>query len=305
MQTLSTTHELTAMRAGGFSLKKILFPVLLAAGVLSVLNFVMISEVATRSHLATRKMEHDLGNINPLHLLRHKQLSKIKNISTHAFSSTNSQNSVQDIAVGFWDHRHKRINILFAKKLYMDGELLKGNHMTTIGTLDSKDTDFFDNLVVENAESMETKMDDFSQFFRKRVWRLQHADYLKMTLLRAHMREAKKTLASPQTTKEEAYQAKKQLTRSRAEILRRMSIGLAAFSFTLLGISFGMRIGRNKSSKGLIILISLATMFLISYFVGKGFDNRIDISALLYIGPHFIIICASIYALSRISRGIE
>ncbi|MCB1135375.1 MAG: LptF/LptG family permease, partial [Chlamydiia bacterium] len=50
-QRLSTTHEITALRASGMSLGQIVGPVLLASIYLTIGNLYLISEVATASHL--------------------------------------------------------------------------------------------------------------------------------------------------------------------------------------------------------------------------------------------------------------
>src|ERR1700722_4320174 len=68
-QRLSQTYELTAFRALGISLRSILCPLLLAGALLGVMNFYISSEIATATHLQTRKMAYALTSINPLLLL--------------------------------------------------------------------------------------------------------------------------------------------------------------------------------------------------------------------------------------------
>lgn len=48
---LSSTSELTAFRSSGISLRQITSPILMAAVVLSLLNFFLVSEVSTSSNL--------------------------------------------------------------------------------------------------------------------------------------------------------------------------------------------------------------------------------------------------------------
>ena len=53
------------------------------------------------------------------------------------------------------------------------------------------------------------------------------------------------------------------------EILRRFSLSLAVFSFTLLGCAFGMENGRTQSFKSIGIALVLTITVLISYLMGK------------------------------------
>ncbi len=98
---------------------------------------------------------------------------------------------------------------------------------------------------------------------------------------------------------------KSHLNKSLSEITKRLSIALAAFSFTLMGASFGINISRKRSNKSLYLAILLTTVYLVSFFVAKSMDHHRLIAALLYIVPHVLIIGAAILVLRRISKGME
>jgi lipopolysaccharide export system permease protein len=78
IQRLSKDHELTALRASAIAIRSILAPILLAAAFLSVLNFYIVSEIATSSHLASGVLKTELRSINPLLILNNKHLMHSK-----------------------------------------------------------------------------------------------------------------------------------------------------------------------------------------------------------------------------------
>jgi lipopolysaccharide export system permease protein len=82
-------------------------------------------------------------------------------------------------------------------------------------------------------------------------------------------------------------------------------VAIAAFSFTLMGLAFGISISRNASNRGVLFVIILGALFLIAFFVASSFDHALLSSTLFYLMPHFVIIVASLYMLRRTARGIE
>jgi lipopolysaccharide export system permease protein len=72
-----------------------------------------------------------------------------------------------------------------------------------------------------------------------------------------------------------------------------------------LGCAFGVHIGRRESSKGIAIVIVLATMYLITYFVAKGIDYNLVAAISLYTIPHGILWMASGISLWRSAKGLE
>ncbi len=78
VQRLSKTHELTAFRACGISLKDFLTPILFSAILVGIFNFFIVSELATYSHYQTGIWKEELRSMNPLLLLRNKRLMRVK-----------------------------------------------------------------------------------------------------------------------------------------------------------------------------------------------------------------------------------
>lgn len=308
IQHLSSNQELTALRASGLSLRSILTPLLCTAILLSLVNFATVSEIATHAHLSTRLLEQKLRTVNPLLLLQHKHLSSIHGIYVNALGNSRIGDTAEDLVVAFWNKSSHRINLLLAKQLTASPFSLKGKQITTFTSMDSGDPQSYDNLLVDNIGSLDTSLEDFLYLIKKNTWRL-HDDYLKMSLLLAHIQEQKNALrvakeeeAPPHVVK----QIKRHLNRSLSEVSRRISLALAVFTFTLMGAAFGVNVGRQRSpQRGVAFVVGLATLYLVSFFAAKGVDSSVFLTTFLYMGPHILIAALSIGALWRISRGIE
>ncbi|MCH9626294.1 MAG: hypothetical protein S4CHLAM123_14900 [Chlamydiales bacterium] len=122
-----------------------------------------------------------------------------------------------------------------------------------------------------------------------------------MSLLRIRGRQLNKVIQSGGAS----AKTKRMYKKCHTEMIRRCSFGLATFTFTLLGVAFGMEISRNRTKRGLFMVLGLAALSLISFFVGKEFDHLIWIASFLFLFPHLLIIIASTWTLRRVSRGIE
>lgn len=307
IQRLSQTHEITALRACGLSLRNILAPILIAAAFLSIFNFYVISEVATTSHLTTNILKNELRSINPLLLVRSKHLLRLQGLYFDTLGSSRAGESASDIVFAMPNRNNNRLNLMIAKALQATPKTFSGHDVTLISGMHSDDSgDDFDHLVLENIEHMTTSIKDFSQMVQKKSWKL-NDDHLRMSLLLVRLQESKLALAYAKQTNAsptELQLLQCSIARSYSEIMRRISVALAIFTFTLMGAAFGISISRNQNNRGLYFVIGLATLYLISFFAAKGID-RASISALLYLLPHLIIISLSVWTLKRVSKGVE
>ncbi|GAB4228462.1 MAG: LptF/LptG family permease [Chlamydiales bacterium] len=302
---LSISQEITALRAGGFSLKQIVFPILMASILIGLLNIYITSELATSSHLSARRLENELKKINPLLIIQNKHSAKIKDIFITALSPSDKNTSLKDAVVGFWDKHHKRINLLIAKELNSDKNSFMGEDLSLIATVDTEDSSGMQHLILENMKTLETSIDNFGILLKQQTWRRQHSDYLRTALVLQHLKKQWEILKDPSRSIEEHQKAKATIRKTLSEVVRRISIALAAVSFTLLGLSFGMSIGRSRSVKGPFIVTILAATYLICYFIAKGSSSKLGLAIVLYLLPHAAIIGSSILSLRKISRGIE
>jgi lipopolysaccharide export system permease protein len=307
IQRLSRTHELTALRAAGIGLGGILAPILLAAAFLALVNFYVISELSTQSHLATGLIKNELRSVNPLLLLHNKHLMKMKGIFFNTLGPSKMGESAYGAIVATPSKNNDRINVLVADSLKASPTAFAGHHVAFFSTLSDDALDKADNLLLENMGNASTTLEDFGQMMQKKVWTLNN-DHLKMPLLLSRLADEKKALGNAKRNGD-SVSSQKQIQRSinriYTEIIRRISVAIAVFTFTLMGAAFGFSISRRQSSRGLFIVICLASLYLIAFFVAKGMDHLFEASLALYTVPHLLIVVLSIAMIERIGKGIE
>jgi lipopolysaccharide export system permease protein len=292
IQRLSQTHELTALRASGLSLTYILAPILLAAALMSLASFYVVSELASHSHLATGRLKNELRSLNPLLLLHNKHLLRLKGMVYHTLGPSKLGETASDVILAIPNKHQQRINLLLAKKLSVHPTFFKGEHVSYLTPFEAKEGPYPDSLWIENIEETLTTSEDFSEIVHNKIWNI-NPDHLRLPLLLARL------------TLEKELGSKKNRQRCYSEIIRRFSLALAAFTFTLMGASFGMTITRNRSRRGIIYVLCLTALYLTAFFVAKDLDNRCDIAASLYLTPHALILLCSLWNLRRVTRGIE
>ena len=307
IKRLSTTYELTALRASGISLKDILTPILLAASILTLANFYVVSEVATDSHLKTRVLEQEIRSINPMLLLENHHLTKLRGMYVNSLGPSHAGISASDLIIAFPNRQNHRLSVMVAKKIETDSLQLIGDKISMINSIDTMNRQHYDHILIENVDNSTTSAEDFSNMLRNQSGSRINTDYLKLSLLQLRAKEDRLELQKAEAIGDASLISfyNNRITRSYSEILRRISLSLAVLTFTLMGTAFGISISRRQSYQGVIWVIGLATLFLVSFFTAKGLDHFIMTASLLYIVPHLIIIACSIRAIKHASKGIE
>lgn len=307
IQRLSSTHELTALRAGGFALLDIFAPIWLTAAFLAMGNFWITSEIATQSHLQSNLLKSELRSINPLLLLHNKHLMNLKGFYFETLGASRVGESASEVILALPNQHHERLHLMIAQNLKAASRLFNGEDVTLITGVASEQEEDFDQLLVENMKKSSTNISDFSDILQKKVWTV-HNDYLQMPLLLARIQEQKELLQDAQIkgeSKDQLKPLKTQLNRSLSEITRRFSIAIAVFSFTLMGTAFGINISRRRNYRSIYSVIALTNLYLIAFFVAKGLDHQFWLASALYLIPHLLIICASLFVLRCAARGVE
>ncbi|MDR3624219.1 MAG: LptF/LptG family permease [Chlamydiales bacterium] len=302
MQKLSREHEFIAFRALGKSLPSIIAPLLVASALLSFLNFYIVSEVATNSHLASKQMVQELSSLNPLALLKNKSFLKRRDAFIKA-GSTKAGRSAKDVIVAVHQKDAARLSLFFAKKLELINTDLTGSHVSFISSLPV--TDAFDHLIIENQQETKTPATEFTGLLKKTTARI-CPDHLHMRFLLARLISEKKSLkiAKKENTKDQKT-LKNIVNSCYSELARRINMGLAPFVFTLMGVSFGIEISRKKVKKNIIIVSLLAAFSFATFFLAKSLATNALLSSFIYCFPLLLIITYSLWTLKRINRGIE
>lgn len=293
IQRLSYHHEISALRALGYSVRSVFTPLLLVGFLISLLNFFITSEIATSTHLKTNRLKSELLSINPLLVLNNKHLMRVKGFYFDALGATKTGELASDVVVALPGKKGARMNLFLAKKLEAKGDEFSGSHLTFISTLEDKEK-----VIVENIGRTYSENSDFSHLVQKKVWSL-NDDYLGFKFLLFRWQE----LQSDDTG--DLKKLARTQSRLVAEIARRFSLGFAPFTFTLMGLSFGLSISRGQDRKRLIWVTTLAALFLTTFFFAKGIDHKLTASLLLYGIPHVLIISASLYQMRKINLGIS
>lgn len=295
MQNLSSTHELTALRSASFPIRSIIAPVLLASALIAIFNFYIVSELATDAHLEANLLKNELRSLNPLLLLQNKHLMRAKGYFFDTLGPSKLGQNAADIILAVPNKENDGINLIVAKNLKATLEEFQAEKLTFISSLGKKKEGYND-LLIDNIGSTHSSLDDFSPFLQKKVTHLSN-DHLNLGLLLIRLRD----YSAQALQNSEAHRS---LLLAYAEIIRRLSAALSPFTFTLMGLSFGIKIGRKNNSKKVLLALLLSTLYLTSFFAGKGAADNLLIASTLYFLPHIMIIFFSIYSLRRVSQGI-
>lgn len=306
MKQLCKNHEMTALRASGLSLRNLLTPLLLASSLLAIFNFYVVSELATDSHLASSLVKNELRSINPLLLLSNKHIMKMKGIYFDTLGASRLGESASSSIIAIPNHQTERIDLIVAQNLQASPTDFNSNSLTLFKTLPTKGH-ALDQLLIQNIQETRTSLKDFAQMVQRKVWTLNN-DHLKLSLLLCRLKEDREFLKASLFDGKplsETKQVQRGIDRIYSEIARRFSVAFAVFSFTLLGASCGITIGRNQSLKRLLCVIFLAALYVTAYFSAKNIEHHLIAATLFYTVPHAIILGTSLLLLRKTSRGIE
>ncbi len=286
---LSKSNELTSLRACGVSLRSLIAPLVCLSLSISIVNFVLISEVATYSHMQSRLLEREFKSINPLVLLKHPDLLRMKGIEISTLGELIPGESASKLVIAMPHPKLKRLALLFADQLEKEGETIVGEQMTLAVALEEPNGEF-PPLILDSSKTLLSPIETFSRLLVGEGGKVS-SDYLPLSLLIWKIKESYRTGGSP-------------LAKLISDLFRRISIGLAPFTFALLGLAFGFSIGRSHSRKNLAVAILLASLYLSCFFFAKSFDKVIWLSLLLYLVPHMIILLATCRRLRSLSMGV-
>lgn len=291
-QRLSRTHELTALRTCGFGLKAIATPLFFAAFFLTLLNFTITSEVSSRCRSMTKQLLFEMATVNPLFLLQKDSPVKFKSAYCD-IGVLKANKYAEDVLFVVKNSSSERMTVMSAKELALKGDMLQGHKVALISSVDPKNANGYDHLVIENQAEMNTKAAHMSQFLQTVDWETSN-EYLPLRKLFAYD-------LTHQKGKGRYFLSKG----AQMEISRRISIALAAFTFTMIGLAFGMQISRKERKKGIVWAIALAAFFLICFITAKSFRHTPMLSTAVYLLPHPLILLLSLRCFKQIRRGVE
>ncbi len=196
-QRLAKTHELTAIRASGLSLRSVLAPLLFVSTLLSIVNILICGELAPFCRRASKTLLFRETSANPLLLLQRQHLGKLK----HAYLDMNLEEEgkiASDVVLISYNESQKRLVLLLSEKLTMQESELIGQNSFILTHPNGTETGF-DPLVLENQASISTAAPILSGLLKKSLPKFQpNAKGLRLLLLQAKMLPAPKTRPGPQ-----------------------------------------------------------------------------------------------------------
>jgi lipopolysaccharide export LptBFGC system permease protein LptF len=272
-RTLSRNHELTALRASGWSLTSLFLPLLFASILFSAAHFVLSAELAPYCRRESQALLYRETSTNPLLLLQRQRLIKIPDIFLQMKVKEEGQEA-SDLLLVFYSRAKKGLCLFSAKKLRVEGTQLTGEGGALIATKETGE------LLIENEGFFSMASPLLADAVQKNRPTLDtSALNIRMLRLRG---------GAPW------YHGKT----TQAEILRRLTLSLSMCSFPLLGFAFGIDSERKQGNRGLVKAVALALLVLVCYLLGKALKQN-----LLYILPHLIAWGYSLLHLRKISRG--
>ncbi|MDJ0652043.1 MAG: LptF/LptG family permease [Simkaniaceae bacterium] len=287
-QRLSHAQELTAFRTLGIGVQTLATPVLMAALLLSVLNFAVVTEVTPRCRYYSHHLIQNLTLINPLFLMKKSKLLKLQD-SYVDMKMTHLGKEAKEIIFAVKDGSNDRLSLMIAKKFAVDDSLMEGKNVTILSTT-GEEAPFYDNLIIENQETMSTSAAALSSLMQKKTGRIEMKYLTLKTLL--------KTFSDPNAKEKTAKQAK-------FEVCRRVFFPLITFAFTLLGFSVGMQMGRGRKKWRISIAILLSGLTFICSIAAKSFQLVPYKMVFFYALPLPILFFASYWFQKRTIEGRE
>jgi len=245
-QRMSHEHEVTALRASGVGLGKVLIPVLMTAAFLSLGNWFMCAEIAPFCRRASKTLFYQETSENPLLLLQRQQLVKLKRTYLQFDVVKEGKRAKNVVLIA---PNQDRLALVNAKTLTVRGEHLLGQDLALVSYLPNS-------LLIENQAHMSMAAPLLSNTLKKSRPRLDVASHGWSTV------------------------------RSWPEKFRRMCLALAVFSFTVSGAVFGLEERRVRSRKNLLIALCLNLFVFVCYFLGKSCKHHPFVAGFVYLAPH-------------------
>jgi lipopolysaccharide export system permease protein len=287
-QRLSQQGELTALRAAGLGLKKILFPLCMAGTLLSCLNFTIVSELTPHTKFLSKELSYKMMSGNPFYIFNKISEGKLKNAYVDMRQFRGGKRA-KDVLLIMNNKTNGRLGIITAKDLSLEGDSLLGKDVTIISSVDSKISDGFDHLIIENQVAMSTKAENLSNLLHDGDWHM-GIEYLPFRMV----------LARSSPKQENFFKSSTGL-----EIARRLSISLTPLAFTLMGAAFGMEIGRRQTKWGIVWAVILSALYLACFVGAKSLKHSPWTAWSCFFFPFVLITLFSIRSLKNVSRGIE
>lgn len=274
---LSKSSEILSLRAAGFTLTDILFPIYAVGILLTGVNFVIISEITPYTKIAAEKIHSNSYGANPLTVLT-KKLPKELNAPYIEMNLKKGGSKATDLIVIYHNRELDRLTLFAADSLYYKkGHPLRGDHITTISHIPLAEG--FDHLIIESQKTIHSEPELLSSYLKKPP-----------NLAKLDMCTLKDLIKSKHA-------------RKKLEILHRASKALIVFSFILLGSSFGLFIGKKFPEMRYLGLFLLSSFAFLCIFFARKSKLQVELAIFSLVFPHLLIFMISTLQQIKLIRG--
>lgn len=287
-QRLSQTQELTTFRASGIGVHTLTAPLVMGAVFLSVLNFAIVAEITPRCRYYSHRLIRNITLINPLFLIKQSKLLKLQG-SYIDMKTVRLGQEGQEILFAVKNGSDDRIGLMLAKKFTVDDHSMTGKNVTIISTI-GKEGPLYDNLIIENQETMSTSPAALATLMQKKMPRTGVESLPLKPLLQTFSDPA----ARERTVKRATF-----------EVCRRVFFPTITFALTLLGFSLGMQIGRRQKKRGVYSAVLLSGLTFICSIAAKSFQLVPSKVIFFYSLPLPILLLTSYRFRKRLTEGVE
>ena len=304
---LSKSFELTSMRSTGLSLLNIYKPIFFISLALTIINLIIVSEVATFAHQQTNLLKSQLKSISPFALLSNKRLMRSKGFFFTTLGSAKNRENATDLILAFPNKFQQKINLVLAKDVTKINSHLVSTDLTLISSPENIDPSVFDNLLIENIKQAKNPLEEIVLSLQHKLQAINN-DHLKFGHLLIKKKELKNSLEkalSHQKDKKTITSLQKQLDQTRVEIIKRFSTAFGLISFAFLGFALGISISRDKKARNILLATILIAGYLCLFFTAKNRESHFYLATILYTMPQITVLIFAYRTIKKISLGIE
>lgn len=300
---MSSSGELTAMRAAGYSIKTMLIPVAFISGLFGFLLMGVVFDLSAKSHLKVKTLEFDVREEEPLAFVQNSHFFAKHGIALELKGSLRTTKSARDLLLCIPATAGDRLSLVMMKEAYAQPKVLVGKTFTMLSSKCPTQKDTFGSLFVENAEEKKTPTDCVHELAQRRTWR-PLPEQFPLSVVRAGIQVFKQQIAAAEYQGNSSKKETKLLAKFTVEPFRRLSLSLSVFTLCLLGSLSAIQVGRSSRSFMRIALPVMGFIFFIAlYLAGKNLDETPLLSILCFLLPHPLLIFASRALKYRIEGG--
>lgn len=306
LSTMSSSGELTAARASGYSLSSILAPISLLSLVIGIIMMWGMFDLSARSHLSAKQMAFDVREEEPLAFVQSSNFLADRGVALEFTGSIRTGEDAKDVLICFPSPSSDRLSLVILKKTHAEANALFGNFMTVLSSRTPQLPDQkFASLLIENADAKKTPTNFIHELTKGRHWKAE-ADLFTMGVLRAAQQNFARQVRVRNYSGHSAKKLKKTLNKFTSEPFRRLSLSLAVFSLCLAGAVSGIRTSRMPlrflHAAGPLLAFGL---FIAAYLAGKNLDDVAPAAIFFYLIPHPILWKFASTLKTRLEHGME